>query len=274
MFAKYLSAVLLLTVLLAASNVSAFKIEPRIANGHTSDPNQFPYHALLAIGNNNEVFQTCGGTLIDSKWILTAAHCLENADEVAVYLGASKITNFLETKRATSTTFPRSFHIHPNYSLQSVEHDIALIKLIDPIALNASIQPAKLPQTCDLREDMDVIAIGNGNTKNEMLSETLQYAEMKVISTEVCKEMYDLEYGRGVICVQGDNKESICDKDDGSALIRKSDNAVIGVANLYHPDGFHHGLPQAFTSIFAYSEWITKITGLKLPECKTNEFSY
>jgi len=43
----------------------------RITNGIIAAPCQFPWQAALLIDQTN----FCGGSLISSRWILTAAHC-------------------------------------------------------------------------------------------------------------------------------------------------------------------------------------------------------
>jgi secreted trypsin-like serine protease len=43
----------------------------RITNGNTAARAQFPWQAALII--DNQWF--CGGSLISSQWVLTAAHC-------------------------------------------------------------------------------------------------------------------------------------------------------------------------------------------------------
>jgi secreted trypsin-like serine protease len=43
----------------------------RITNGIVAAPGQFPWQVALIIDN----MYFCGGSLISSKWILTAAHC-------------------------------------------------------------------------------------------------------------------------------------------------------------------------------------------------------
>jgi len=43
----------------------------RIINGTDADPEQFPWQVALIIDNT----YFCGGSLISSQWVLTAAHC-------------------------------------------------------------------------------------------------------------------------------------------------------------------------------------------------------
>ena len=46
----------------------------RIVGGHDAKPGQFPYQVSLQV---NDYDHLCGGSIIDRKWILTAAHCVE-----------------------------------------------------------------------------------------------------------------------------------------------------------------------------------------------------
>ena len=50
----------------------------RILGGHGAYPGQFPYHVSIQkrLYGNANFSHICGGSIIDEKWILTAAHCL------------------------------------------------------------------------------------------------------------------------------------------------------------------------------------------------------
>lgn len=47
----------------------------RIVGGSVAEPNEYPWLAFLNLYFWSGDAATCTGTLIGSKWILTAAHC-------------------------------------------------------------------------------------------------------------------------------------------------------------------------------------------------------
>lgn len=68
--------------------------EALIVNGYTSKEKDWPWHAaILHVALNQNIEYKCGGTLLNSNSILTAAHCVyENgrpivADRVVIQLG-------------------------------------------------------------------------------------------------------------------------------------------------------------------------------------------
>ena len=51
----------------------------RIIQGHTA-PGHIPWQAQLRLGSPSNYRGICGGTIIDAKTILTAAHCCHDQD--------------------------------------------------------------------------------------------------------------------------------------------------------------------------------------------------
>ena len=52
-------------------------ISGRIIGGTETSSNEFPWQVYLVMETNSGSRLVCGGSLIDSKWVLTAAHCLD-----------------------------------------------------------------------------------------------------------------------------------------------------------------------------------------------------
>jgi len=114
-------------------NLFATPPDIKIVGGSPANIEDYPYQvALYSIdeeGNLNEF--TCGGSIIDRYWILTAAHCVvESAHKKQKIVAAfSKLS---EIEQATVYEIS-DYIIHPQFNMQTVENDIALLRLAYPI---------------------------------------------------------------------------------------------------------------------------------------------
>jgi trypsin len=103
--------------------------QPRIVGGSGISINEAPWQARLIIGGYG-----CGGTIIDSRWILTAAHCAELAPaaEMYVWTGISDRGSMF-TNNATRVD---RVIIHPGWNSGGDDdrNDIALLRLSSPVS--------------------------------------------------------------------------------------------------------------------------------------------
>ena len=100
------------------------KWQNKIIGGRRADPEDWGWQALLEY---DESF-TCGGSLINRHWVLTAAHCISSKDpnRYTIKLGLHDRSNparFSVSKKVSNII------VHPRYNLKNVNNDIALIKL-------------------------------------------------------------------------------------------------------------------------------------------------
>jgi len=166
----------------------------RIVGGVETEVNEYPWQARL-LTQLQTGQQLCGGSLVSSQWVLTAAHCTQgeagNPDNIAVYLG----------EHDQSTTVPTSVQFgvsqvinHPNYQLvgemRIPVYDFSLLKLASPVDFAAlpAIRPICLPSDTSLDyAGLTATVTGFGATSyGGVGSDTLLEAEVVVLSNADC----------------------------------------------------------------------------------------
>ena len=123
---------------------SALQGFERIIDGATP-PAPIPWQAHMRQGNPNGGYSWfCGGTIIDEKTILTAAHCYHGKDLTAtnffIAAGAIHVSD-----GSQQTAFVESITLHESYNPKTIDNDIAILKLKTPLAFNDKVRRACLP---------------------------------------------------------------------------------------------------------------------------------
>lgn len=119
---------------------------------------------------------------------------------------------------------------------------------------------------CSVSYSLNVIAIGNGKTSldGELPASILQYVPMKTVGTTRCA-MYlpIIDYGKTIICSEGEGKQSICDGDAGGPLIDAKNRNLVGISTFASAKlGCSRAAAQPFTRVSEYLKWIEKVSGI------------
>lgn len=100
----------------------------RIVGGETASSGTWGWIVSISIANN----YLCGGSIISSSWVITAAHCVNGfrASQVTIYAGS--------TVKYTSTQIRVASQIivHSSFTLSTYENDIALLQLGSPLNMS------------------------------------------------------------------------------------------------------------------------------------------
>ena len=96
----------------------------RIVGGETAGTSTWGWAVSIYIAPG----YLCGGSILSSSWIITAAHCMvmTNASQVTIYAGSN--ARWSGQSRSVSRLF-----VHPGYDAVTKQNDIALLQLATPL---------------------------------------------------------------------------------------------------------------------------------------------
>lgn len=158
----------------------------RILGGQPAVRGRWPWMAAV-LNRYREVF--CGGTVLSPDWVLTAAHCVRRKLYVRVGENDLGATEGSEDEIRVSEVY-----IHPYYDPETVDNDVALLKLSSPARFGAYISAACLPRNgAPLPVDRKCVILGWGKERHTaaMGSEVLQEAQVPIVERDECLGVYD-----------------------------------------------------------------------------------
>merc|ERR1719474_2612723 len=205
------------------------KKDERIVGGAEADINEWPW--IISMTFPDGVNHKCGGTLVASEWIVTAAHCLYDDEGLTVetkvediYIVFGEHDNSMEGEEILPRKVLKisKYIKHPTYNTITSDADIALLKLAEKVDLN-TYTPACMANTGDdfVGKTAWVYGWGALSYGTQDYPDKLQELSVKIVSQEVCQAAHvDLGWTitDGMLCAGGVTGQDSCQGDSGGPL--------------------------------------------------------
>ncbi|GAB1597328.1 kinesin-like protein KIN-7M, chloroplastic [Argonauta hians] len=244
---------------------NAVVTSPYIVGGLPASDGQWPWQVLLKGKLNSTHTTQCGGVLIGTKWIVTAAHCvyrpsLQHAAAWTVTLGEHTINTSSGREKVIT---PSNIIRHEDYSpTGGFANDIALIELPQHLDLNPrSVFPICIASSAGhLHIDPDRCWItGWGNTEGTGDSNVLQTLKVHMWSQHRCKAIWTGLTGDGHICITSENSGACLGDSGGPLSCKVNDKFVLaGIASWGVTTCRNSHFPDVYTNVSFYTDWIRR----------------
>ncbi|XP_075764535.1 trypsin-like [Pelodiscus sinensis] len=236
---EWIGFVLLLVTAGAAKNGT------RIIGGYTCPVNSQPWQTYI-YGPVQ-----CGGVLVASRWVLSAAHCYRPG--LRVRLGEHDLALWGGTEQDRLVT---KAILHPGYSRSTLDNDLMLLKLAQPAILNQNVYPVTLPSACAAPGTNCLISgWGTTATPQAMFPRYLQCGDVQIVSAQSCQYAYPGRVTNNMVCagVIGGGIDS-CQGDSGGPLL--CEEQLQGIVSWGLQTCAQPNIPGVYTKVCNYVGWI------------------
>jgi secreted trypsin-like serine protease len=250
--------------------------------GAPATAGQCPWHVSVGIRRNRCPELTArqghrgGGTIVGTRWVLTAAHCLVEISDLVAADGALELppdvqlrvvmgTDLDAPEQEVEVTFVK---IHPMYDVRTMSYDAALLRLAHDVPGGIAVAES------DVRAGECGIIAGWGETHlARRIVPQLEWARVHVCPDEECVEQVSgaLAGIPGLMFAAGGPqgacpefpRAGVQDGDSGSGFVvtRSGAPRVCGIVSWSAYLPVDVAGPQVFTRTFPIAGWIARGIG-------------
>ncbi|XP_064848062.1 serine protease 56 [Oncorhynchus masou masou] len=239
----------------------------RIVGGSPALPGSWPWLVNLQLDGG----LMCGGVLVDSTWVVTAAHCFAGSRSDSYWTAVVGEFDITKTDPDEQVLKVNRIISHPKFNPKTFNNDIALVELTSPVVLSDRVTPVCLPSGLEPPTGSPCLVAGWGSLYEDGPSaDVVMEAKVPLLPQSTCKSSLGKELVTNTMLCAGYLSGGIdsCQGDSGGPLIYQ--DRISGRFQLHGitswGDGCgEKGKPGVYTRVSAFSDWI-------LAEIQSNSF--
>jgi secreted trypsin-like serine protease len=214
----------------------------------------------------------CGGSLIDERTVVTAAHCIFDS-ESGTLLSSMALSivagdHDLSIHESTEQHVPvLHIYAHEQYRGDALENDIAVLTLAKPVLFSEAVGPVCLPSRPSRQlVGTSCVAAGWGRLFDDAEWRTqtavrLQEVDLSVLSDSICRRHYHQLHDESALCASNrfDPRKGTSFGDSGGPLVCIVDGQpqLVGLTSYGVPTYYGQGeFPSVFSDVYNYLGWI------------------
>ncbi|XP_026719524.1 transmembrane protease serine 5-like isoform X2 [Athene cunicularia] len=257
----------------------------RVVGGTDVSPGRWPWQVSVYHGSQHR----CGGSVLARDWIVTAAHCVHRQLQASAWLVFAGVITHGSIKQEAGLSVKKIIY-HPLYNDNSLDYDIALMKLQVPLNFTDAIRAVCLPRSHqDLFQGAQCWVSGWGYTRPgqagalpfplapcrsrsslgfspspAQVTETLKEALVPLIGTKRCNSscVYAGELTARMLCA-GHLRGTVdaCQGDSGGPLVCRDGPAwrLVGVVS-WGQGCAQPNRPGVYANVAQLLPWIYHVT--------------
>merc|ERR1711990_609914 len=256
-------------------NCAPVSSSDRIVGGKEVNPKyKLPYQVLVSPCTSKGCLM-CGGTILNKRYVVTAAHCLYAGKDLMTLKGGATFRVMLgehgHCKATSSFVLASAVHKHPKFDLNnpSGDNDIAILKLSKDLTFSDKIKPVCLPTsaTKDYSGKASTVS-GWGGTKayvplkpvDQPRQCALKEAIVNILKTsdKKCSNFIGDGSSTTKLCAWAKGKDA-CQGDSGGPLTVAENGKYVLLGVVSYGSGCATEHPGVYARVQGFLPWMKKI---------------
>ncbi|CAH1781638.1 unnamed protein product [Owenia fusiformis] len=270
-------------ILLLAAAVSAAPHAPvpalyepnnQIVNGEIARQHEFPFQISLKRQGLFGSSHSCGAVMIDSTWIMSAAHCTQGGRQELELVAGAHRRNREDVTGAEQVRTVSQLVNHPGFrndGSQGFPDDICLMRVNQPFSIDgrtAAVIPRASGSTDFAGQSCTISGWGDTTAGDGVPADALRKTTLPVLSQTECAAFWSqVNFARHICIFDVSGNTGSCQGDSGGPMrcSEGGQNVVAGVTS-WGVVGCT-GMPNVYTRVASYNSWICQTTGNAVQGC-------